>query len=273
MNLKKLFHIKSADTENNLSVQPVLAISLGDKYFSFSISNVQGNQLYQLACYVADEMNPETLAEILNLHPEASGLFYKVAVCYHYPQHVLVPNEFYAHENIGELWRAVHGIASLKNIVSEKATEWQLNTIYTIPADVQQFLNRRYPAASFKHYSTLSLKNSLIPVQSGLLQVDFGVDEFKFTATKQNQLLLIEQFEYTTPNDVIYQLMKVCNGYSMSPYEVQLSISGLVDKDSALYKELYSYFINIEFRNANWSHADHPNHFFTHLNDIVKCAL
>ena len=58
----------------------------------------------------------------------------------------------------------------------------------------------------------------------------------------------------------------------MSQYEVQLSISGLVDKDSALYKELYSYFINIEFRNANWTHADHPNHFFTHLNDIVKCA-
>ena len=271
MILKKIFHITAA-SENDQTVQPVLAISVGEKYFSFSISNVQGNQLYQLACYSADEMNSETLAEILSLHPEASALFYKVAVCYHYPQLVLVPNEFYAHENIGELWRSVHGVVALKNIVSENATDWQLNAIYTIPADVQQFLYRRYPTASFKHYSTLSLKNRVVAEQSGLLQVDFGVDEFELTVTKQNILLLVERFEYITPADVLYKLLKVCNEYSLSQYEVQLSISGLVDKDSALYKELYSYFIKIEFRNASWNHADHPLHFFTLLNDIAKCA-
>jgi len=108
--------------------------------------------------------------------------------------------------------------------------------------------------------------------QSGIIKIDFGVDEFELVVVKQNKLLLIERFEYTTPNDVLYQLLKICNEYSLSQYETQLAVSGLVDKDSALYKELYSYFIKIDFNNATWSHADYPTHFFTVLNEIAKCA-
>jgi hypothetical protein len=271
MNLKKLFHIINAEA-GSTAVQPVLALSVSQRYFCFSISNAQGNQLSQLAFYSADEINPETLAEILSLHPEASASFYKVAVCYHYPKHVLVPNEFYNHENIGDLWKSVHGVAVVKNIISEYAAEWQLHTVYAVPADVQQFLSRRYPTAGFKHYSTLALKNLALDGQAAVLKIDFGVDEFELVAVKQNKLLLIERFEYSTPNDIIYQLLKICNEYSLSQYETHLSVSGLVDKDSALYKEMYSYFIKIDFNNATWNHADYPTHFFTVLNEIAKCA-
>ena len=171
-------------------------------------------------------------------------------MCYHFPKHILVPNEYYNHENIGDLWKSVHGVAVVKNIISEYAAEWQLHTVYAVPADVQQFLTRRYPTAGFKHYSTLALKNLALDGQAAVIKIDVGVDEFEIVAVKQNKLLLIELFEYSTPNDVLYQLLKICNEYSLSQYETQLVVSGLVDKDSALYKEMYSYFIKIDFKNA-----------------------
>jgi hypothetical protein len=51
-------------------------------------------------------------------------------------------------------------------------------------------------------------------------------------------------------------------------------LSGLIDKQSALYKELYQYFINIEFSEAGWNMAgtEYPAHFFTSLNDLAQCV-
>jgi hypothetical protein len=267
--MKKLFQISNEQTE---MIQPVLSMSIGAKNFSFAIANGQANQLYYLASFSADDMTPDTIAEILSQHPEASASFYKVAVCYQYSQHVLVPQEYYNTENFSELWKAVYGTSSSKNIVSEPAMEWQLNSVYAIPQDVQQFLSRRYPTASFKHFSTLALKQKQITDPKETLQVNFAVDEFEVIVIKQGQLLLAEQFEYSTPHDVIYYLLNICEQYNLSQYEVQLKISGLVDKDSTLYKELYQYFLNINFREASWSHPDYPLHFFTQLNDIAQCA-
>jgi hypothetical protein len=269
MSLKKLFQISPGSQAE--MIQPVLSLSIGERSFSFAISNAQANQLYHLASFSADEMTTDVLAEILSLHPEASATFYKVAVCYNYAQHVLVPQEFYESERTGDLWKAVHGISAGKNIISESAPQWQLNDVYSVPQDVQQFLMRRYPSATYKSFSSLALKlagNS----ENGLLQVDFGVDEFHVLALKQSKLLLVESFSYSSPHDVLYHLLYICNEYSLSQYEVQVNISGLVDKDSALYKELYQYLIKIDFRNATWSHAEYPLHFFTVLNDIARCA-
>jgi Protein of unknown function (DUF3822) len=143
--------------------------------------------------------------------------------------------------------------------------------VYTVPQEVQQFLMRRYPSASFNNFPTLALRN-LSDSENGLLQIDFGVDEFELVAVNQNKLLLAERFEYATPHDVIYEMLNLCNAYSLSQYKVSVKVTGLVDKDSALYKEMYQYFMDIEFRNATWSHADYPAHFFTVLNDIARCA-
>jgi len=267
--MKKLFQISIDNAE---MIQPVLSIAVGSKNFSFAISNAQANQLYHLACFSADDMTPDIIAEILSQHPEASSSFYKVAVCYHYSQHVLVPQEFYSTENFSDVWKEVHGVSSSKNIISEPVAEWQLNSVYAIPQDIQQFLSRRYPAASFKHFATLGLKLKPEDEVRGVFQVNFAVDEFEVIAFKQGKLLLAEQFEYSTPPDVIYHLLNICEQYSLSQYEVQLKISGLVDKNSALYKELYQYFLNIDFREASWTHQDYPLHFFTQLNDIARCV-
>ena len=253
-------------------IQPVLSMGIGSKHFSFAISNAQANQLYYLASFAAEEMTPASLAEILSQHPEASASFYKVAVCYHYGQHVLIPQEYYNNEKFGDVWKAVHDVAASRNIVSETVSEKQFNSVYAVPKDVQQFLSRRYPSASFRHFSTVALKLRPTSEEAGLLQIDLSVDEFEVIALKQDQLLLSVQFEYATPHDVIYHLLSICEQYELSQYTVQLKISGLIDKDSALYKELHQYFINIEFREATWNHGDYPLHFFTQLNDIARCA-
>ncbi|MBK8605606.1 MAG: DUF3822 family protein [Chitinophagaceae bacterium] len=119
----------------------------------------------------------------------------------------------------------------------------------------------------------MDVRNSIGVTEEGRLQVDFRKTEFVVIAANRNNILLTQTFEYTTPEDVLFYLLKICKQFSLSRERVELQLSGLVDKQSSLYKELYQYFINIDFRNALWNTgAEYPAHFFTSLNDLAKCV-
>jgi hypothetical protein len=108
--------------------------------------------------------------------------------------------------------------------------------------------------------------------EEGNMYVDFRPDDFTVLLVKSSRLLLAQTYTYSTPEDVVYYLLKICAQLGLSQQELQLQVSGLIDSDSALYKELYQYFLNIEFRESGWQGNEYPAHFFTTLNDLARCA-
>jgi hypothetical protein len=102
----------------------------------------------------------------------------------------------------------------------------------------------------------------------------FGTQEFSVVVSRGSNLLLVQRFEYASPSDVLYHLLGICKMFSLLQEEVSLRVSGLVDKDSALAKELFQYFLDIDYRAAAWETDEEifPPHFFTALNDLARCA-
>jgi hypothetical protein len=87
---------------------------------------------------------------------------------------------------------------------------------------------------------------------------------------------MAQTFSYITPADVIYYLVKICHEFGFTQQAIRLAVSGLIEKESALYKELVHYFLNIRFREPSWQapvegEAQYPAHFFTSLNDLALC--
>ena len=112
----------------------------------------------------------------------------------------------------------------------------------------------------------------------GNLLINFRNEDFTVLGSNNNKLLLSQTFQYSTPADVIYYLLKICQQFNLSQQEVHLGISGLVDQESKLYRELYQYFLHVKFLEANWvipasANNETPAHFFTSLNDLSRCAL
>jgi len=70
----------------------------------------------------------------------------------------------------------------------------------------------------------------------------------------------------------LYYLVKISNQFSLSRQELLLQLSGLIDQDSALFTELSQYFLQLEFRPGLWQDTGYPDHFFTSLNDLARCA-
>ena len=268
--LKQLFHTVSEDNR----VQPVLSIKLSDKSAGFSVTNKQGNLLYQLSYCSVNEWTDEEMDNFFSSYPELEEDYYQVLISYAFRKQILVPAGSYRKNDGGLLMSSLLGISGGSSVVSEAIPEWQLYNVYAVPDTVHDRLRRQFPKATFRHQQSLELRNTNAGVQHGSIQVDFATEDFSVLVVSQSKLLFSGSFEYVTPADVLYQLLRVCRYLSLSQQDVQLQLSGLIDSNSALYKELYLYFIHIEFREATWSAInEYPAHFFTSLNDLAQCAL
>lgn len=268
--LKKVFEILSP--ESNAIIQPVLNIRLGEKHFSCAITAFSSKHCHALAYWTDDDVSHDSVKELLNKDIISGHAFYRVNICYDYGNNMLVPAGGFSYEDAGY---AKLSNAALSVTVTELISEWQLYNVYTVPGDIHSLLSGKYPAAKQIHQVTLGLKNINAALHAGCIQVDIRHHDFSLIAAKARKLLLAQSFEYTNPEDVIYYLLKACHEFSLSQNEVLVNLSGLFDKQSVLYKDLYQYFANINIREAEWQlpRTEYPPHFFTSLNELAKCEL
>ena len=268
--LKQLFQIINEISDSG---PLVLSLRMGDKDASFAITNKTGTELYQLVYCTTAEWNERELTNFFESYTTLKDTFYEVLVSYDFPHSIFVPSIEYKQDNAGILLEAAGATTANVKIVSELVTGWQLYNLYTVPGEILEWIDRKLPAAKCRHQYSLHISNMNVVDPGGLLAVDFRKEFFTVVASNNNKLLLAQTFEYTTPEDVLYFLLKTCQQFSLTQQDVKLQLSGLVDKQSSLYKELYHYFINMEFREAYWkATGDYPAHFFTLLNDLARCA-
>ena len=272
--VKKLFQIPAA--ENSESVQPVLSIRVGEKHCCFSITEFGSDELKQLVYYSADKIDRNFFDELSTAHPELNNFFYQVLICYDYSQSSLVSFKEYKQGEGNILLNVLFGLNVKSSIISEPIAGWQLYNVYAVPEPVHSFLTKKFVTAKYWHQYTLNIQSSKFS-EDGKLRVDIRKDDFTLLATVNNKILLAQTIEYSTPDDVMFFLLRVCNQFGLSQQEVHVELSGLVDQQSALYRQLYQYFLNIEFVYTNWKvsvtvHNENPDHFFTSLNELSKCA-
>ncbi len=267
--MKQLFHIESGKTENVLQV---LSLRLGENHASFTITDKTGNELYELA-YSSIGWDKDNLADFFNNYPSLQNSFYRVLIAYDHPQSILTPSVIYQPETARLFLRTSHGVMAGSHIISEPISAWQLYNTYAVPREQLTWISQRFPAARSWHQYSLAVKKINAAGDSGHLLVDFRADDFTLLVAKDSKWVLAQCFSYTTPGDVLYYLLKTCRQFSLSQKDVNLQLTGLVDKNSALFNDLFQYFINLEFRGAGWNTGnDYPAHFFTSLNDLAQCA-
>ena len=107
------------------------------------------------------------------------------------------------------------------------------------------------------------------------LSVDFGSNYFRVLVKSGGQIKLIQTYQYKTPLDVVYFLLKICYEFNLDQTEVHLILSGLLEKNSSLYHELQNYFLHVHFVHApgfRLPEEEYPQHFFTSLYNLAACA-
>ena len=213
---------------------------------------------------------------------EETGLmnsrYYQTAIAYDANESLQIPSVVYRNENGDLHLNTLYGKTVHANIISENIPAFNLYNVYRVPASLHASISRKFLSGKFWHFYTVILKNFSFQYPESMF-VDFKTDEVSIVVLRENRLLLCQTFMYTTHEDVLYYLLKCCQQLNLSQQQVHLFLSGLIEKDSALYRELYKYFIHLEFEQLSNdikltdALTIHPQHYYSSISKLAACVL
>lgn len=268
--LKQLFQINNNQTAIE---QRLLAIRIGKAHCCFCVSNKDGSRISHLQYYTITDWNKRTWQQLLTENEILGEDFFEIIIAYDFAESLLVPLSVYKNENTEALLQTAFGYVEETTIIAENISGWQLQNIYAVPEEIAESMKKQFPTARYWHQHSVSVKNLDIADHTKKILIDFRKDDFVVLVTRSHDILLARSFAYVTATDVLYHLLRVANEFYFSQEKVHLLLSGLIDRDSSLFKDLKQYFLHIDFREVGWTeNGEYPAHYFTSLNDLIQCV-
>jgi Protein of unknown function (DUF3822) len=226
--------------------QTILLVIAGGNHLSYGLLNRLTNELFEFGYYSSEKLKEERWVNFFEEHAELSERYFQSAIAYSSPEALLVPSAFYKVEEAQLQHTAIYGQQVQSALITEFIAEWNLYNIYRVPESLHTAAGGKFITGKFWNMYSIQLKKSAHENQSSLL-VDFRTDDFSVLVFKNVSLQLAQTFLYASPEDVLYYLLKICNQFDISQQEVKISLSGLIEKDSSVYRELYKYFSQLDF--------------------------
>ena len=274
--LKQLFHIKTEHPPE--ADQSILLLEAGERHCCFGILNNSYGELAEYAYYIAQNAGEDVMTEIFEQHTALRHAFKQCAVNYNFVESILVPESHYKKEDEQLHLQAVYGINDKAIVKSGHLYRWKLHAVFRIPQYLHEQVNHKFSEGKSWHNYSVQLK--CIPDDIGdALFVEFRTDEISVIVLKTNILQLAQTFPYSVPADVLYYLLKICRQFSLSQQEVKVDLSGLIEKDSAIYRELYKYFLHLNFASIpeeiklGGAFSEFPAHYFSSVCKLATCVL
>lgn len=263
--MKELFHIEEQVSRVK---DDLISIKIGDHHAGFAMTDGSGKKLHRLAYYNFETWDEEVENRLVSFQ-DAN----KVIIAYEFPQSVLV-------EGIGQdrymdrsILQSIGHSDENSIIKSDSIASYQLTNIYAVPSRVFQWVNDNFPAATTIHEYSVALETHFTDDCPAELLVDFRTTDFTVMAWKDKKLIQAGSFPYVNSADVLFYLLRICQSFSLSQSNTKLNLSGLVDRQSALFSELYQYFLPISFSSSGWTTGTaYPPHFFGSFQKLATCA-
>ena len=256
------------------SVADTLFLEIGQTFCSLAFINSSAKSAEYVAVYAFDALSiEESVDDLLKIIFEKQRNINNLVISPAFPEALLIPNKFYHVKS-----SLLHNIYNLNHFfpLNDPIAEWQLINVYTLPLSLHNKITEQLPGASFIHAYTPLLKIYNGFTSDHQLSAHFIGKQFRVMVKKHHHVELLQTYTYSSPMDVVYFLLKICTEFQLPQEETQIIISGLIEEDSALYKELHHYFLHMHFAiSTTLSLPEHgyPNHFFTSLHNLAACVL
>ena len=152
------------------------------------------------------------------------------------------------------------------------AIEPGIMNIFRVNKKCLSALNLYLPRVTFHHTYSNIIKSLVQAMPLGnpaeFMSVNFFNAFIIVTVFKDNKLNLIQTFIYETHEDVLYHLLNISERFKLRIDKLILKISGMIDLDFGLYREMIKYFKEVSVENVSTANIslninEHPLHYFT----------
>lgn len=223
-----------------------------------------------------DESTASSVYDLIAANPLLEQRFNKTHIIYDYTPSVMVPDQYMSGNENRAMLELVYGDQRDAVIRNDYLSRHWIHNIYSIPSPVDAVMTRYFSWATCSHL--FSLLPDIIQSGGNHLYCILDTEQLTVLLQKDGKLQLTQHFSFKTPEDVAYHLLNICTNFEVNVKEVSVHITGMIDADSALYKELYKYFLNIIFEGlpAAFQYPEqineYPAHYFSHLFAIAACV-
>jgi len=274
--LKPVFEILPGTVDAEKSI---LVCEISNEGFSYAIKNVKQNTYVALAVFHFDKNTGSgdygnVLEATIQKQSLLFGKFKKVYITYSFGESVLIPFALYKPAENENVLNLIHGdIQNNTSILIDTIDKSGIYNIYRVPDAINNVFESKFPGAVNRHQYSLLLQQ--LPAKEDKLFIIFYPQKIVLRLTKNGRTELLTSFYYHTAEDVSYILLNVCKQFEVENIPVELS--GLIDKDSGLYKEIYKYFESTVFASlpASSNYAEEitqqPTHYFSHIFAVDSC--
>ncbi|MGC4103515.1 DUF3822 family protein [Ferruginibacter sp.] len=273
------FNIKAA---GNATVKPILLVQAGRQGVSFIQLDTETNtfigvQVYHFAKNLSDVDIAIMINDIIAAENLSAQNFKKIFVTWCFNESIIVPHEYFSTGTAKQMIELVYGDASQAVVQNEIVLTQDLHTIYRVPVAVKNVFSSFFPFSIQNHQDSLLI--NLGRGNRNMLYCNFYPSSFTLLLRKNGQLQVIKNFDFNTPDDVVYHLLNTCRAFGTDVAQISLTVSGMINAGSGLHNELYKYFVEIDFAelpgNFNYTAAikDEPAHYFSHLFTTALCVL
>ena len=271
--MKRLFSIQSQSETQSDSL--ILLCELSHYHFCYAVAEPQTKSILYLNYYEPDGLiTISQIKQALNEdNPDRKSLE-KVVISSAFPNMAIVPDAIFKKEQPALFLNAEDNKINDK-IFYDIIKEQHVVIVYSVPQVIMDGFDNASAIETINIYTPqLKLYNGFASADQ--ISVDFTTKEFRVLLKKDQQLQFIQTYPYAAPLDVVYYLLAICTEHNLSQTETTITLSGLVNEDSALYKELYQYFSNIHFAKPGTStliESSYPQHFFSSMYNLAACVL
>lgn len=266
--VKVLFDVKGT----GLQMGDTVLCEWGQGYCIIALYHHPNKYITKLKIYSLDPLSPMTeINEVIAAVKGFQTSPERFVFCSAFPEAVLTPQQL---SNGADKINASFFPPNI-DVLQDRIGEWQLTNNYSFPAAISKALAENFPKAFYYHCYTTALKIYNGVEEATQLQVHFIQKQFRVIVKKSGKLEAAQLYKYNTPLDVIYYLLKITEKLSLVKEETVVVLSGLIDEDSPLYKEIFQYFRNIQFvrpQAVTMEKDDHPAHFFSSMFNLAACV-
>jgi hypothetical protein len=197
-----------------------------------------------------------------------------VHVFYNYAESTFVPSIYFEKEKVNSIAALMFGNKTNYTNFNETIFSQKIENIYTIPNAIVDSISKVFPNTRQLHSLTMAIQQT----NGTKLYATIYDKEIRIILFKENVFTISSYFNYTTPEDVCYHMLNVCERFEVNTTEVEVTINGMIDTSSNLYKEMYKFFmhLNIEQLPEKVELAsgfeDIAAHYYTPLIKLAKCV-
>lgn len=246
-------------------------------FYSANPFEMKGLLWYQFEKDAGTLENIREVEKLLSSEDILQQSFLSVTLCSNVKEAILIPGKYYVANNAEALISLQFGEGNKADILTEEIPALPAVIAYRSFNSFNNIWSEKFPTSTFHHSTTLQLKENLF--SHDVITCRVSPRFIKLFIYKNGILQLVQQFDYSLPADVVYHLLNVCLQYEMEPAEVSILLGGLIEENSALYQEIYKYFLHVKLDDtATGSYSElfqqYPSHYFSSLIHLARqCAL